>query len=89
MRVPPFKVEYECTDERLAEFGVSKRIIELSRQPFNRPGGLDFDVQYALSVMDARENVALAALASNNPDVRHVWYPPCAAEPLMGFVRSN
>ncbi len=79
------KIDYQVTDEQLLAFGVQPRIIDLAKKPFLRPGGQDFDIPYALAVWDARDRVSLAALAINNPEVRHVTFPPHA--PYMGLVR--
>ncbi len=53
---------------------VSARIRELAKQPFIRPrnyhpweGWGEFDMQWALSVWDARERVQLEELANANP----------------------
>lgn len=78
-------LDYNVTDEQLRTFGVPERIVTLAKQPFLRPGGQDLDLPYAMAVWDARDQVSLAALAINNPDVRHVVFPPHA--PYMGLVR--
>lgn len=85
-----FKIDYDVTDEQLLAHGISNRVIELSRQPFMRPGGIDFDIRYALSVMDASEEVSLAALSINNPD-KPVHFPPCedVRDARMGFVPNT
>lgn len=83
-----FKIDYDVTDEQLLAWGSPKRIIELARQPFMRHGGIDFDIKYALSVMDASEAVSLAALSINNPD-KHVYFPPCEIGARMGFVPNS
>jgi hypothetical protein len=76
------KVDYIARDEDLLRF-VNQRVLTLSRQPFLRDGGIDFDIRYALAVWDAKDCVSLAALAVNNPGVP-VHFPPHA--PYMGLV---
>jgi hypothetical protein len=73
------------TDAQLLAYGLSQRIIDLAKQPFIRPGARDFDIPYALAVWDAKDQVSLAALAINNPDTKHVWFP--LHDPYMGLVR--
>lgn len=93
MADPAFKLDYDVTDEQLIAFGISKRTIELSRQPFMRKSnGKGFempglDLQYALAVWDAKDQVSLAALCINNPGRGHVSFPP--GDPYMGFVRAR
>lgn len=85
--MPDFALNYSVTDDQLRQFGLSERVIELAKQPFLRQGGVDFDVPYALAVWDARDDVALAALAINNPQAKHVFFPPHA--PYRGRVRPD
>ena len=79
------KIDYTVSDEQLISSGVQPRIIKLSKQPFMRPGGVDFDIPYAMSVWRAIDTVCLYSLAINNPDEKHVYFPPHA--PYMGLVR--
>jgi hypothetical protein len=79
------KVNYEVTEAQLLGYGLSQRIIDLAKQPFIRSGARDFDVQYALSVWNAKDEVSLAALAINNPNEKSIGFPP--HDPYMGLVR--
>jgi hypothetical protein len=45
----------------------SDRVRELSRQPFIRPGGVDFDIPYAMAVWDARDTVWLEDEVNAHP----------------------
>lgn len=45
----------------------SDRIRELAKQPFLRPGGVDFDIPYAMAVWDARDIVWLEDEANAHP----------------------
>lgn len=78
-------INYNVTDEQLLEYGISQRIITLSKQWWMRDGQVDFDIPYALSIWDAKDTVSLAALAINNPN-ENVRFPPHAA--YMGLVIS-
>ena len=78
-------LNYEATDEQLLAAGLDAKTLRLSKEPVLRPGARDIDLAYLNSVMDAREQRDLHALAVNNPDVKHVVYPPHA--PRMGYVR--
>lgn len=77
-------LNYEVSDAQLVGFGIAQRIIDLSRQPFMRTGGVDFDIPYAMAIWDASDTVSLAALAINNPG-KAVRFPPCGRA-YMGFV---
>lgn len=82
-------INYDVTDNQLLDFGLSARIIELARQPFMRKSNgkgfemPDFDIPYAMSILDAKDNVSLASLAINNHG-ESVHFPP--NDPYMGFV---
>ncbi|MBK8810765.1 MAG: hypothetical protein IPN69_08555 [Acidobacteria bacterium] len=79
------KIDYTATDGQLIEAGLSPRIIELAKQPFMRPGGIDFDIPYAMAVLDAREKADLYALHINNPG-KNVYFPPIPGKATMGLV---
>jgi hypothetical protein len=94
------KIDYTVTDEQLRAYGIEQRIIDLSRQPYLRVEGKtgaaawqvqDIDLAYVNRINEAKDRVALAALAINNPDEKHVWYPPHfpMGEALMGIVRHD
>ncbi len=78
---------YEVTREELLAHGISQRTITLAEQTFMRQGQVDFDIQYALAIWDARDRVSLAALIVNNPTERSISFPP--GRPYMGLVRSQ
>lgn len=42
-------------------------MIKQAAQPFIRPGATDFDMRYALEILDARDRLTLAALIEANP----------------------
>ena len=46
---------------------ISQRIRELAAQPFHRPGGIDFDIKYALAIWDARDRVRLDDEINTHP----------------------
>jgi hypothetical protein len=77
---------YEATDEQLLKY-LPRRVLELAKQPFLRPGGVDLDIRYSLAVWEAKDRVSVAALAINNPGLRHVWFPPIHPTPWIGLVR--
>lgn len=58
----------------------------MSKQWWMRKGQVDFDMQYALSIWDAKDKVNLASLAINNPN-ENVHYPK--DDPYMGLVRDK
>jgi len=88
---PNLVVDYTVSDDQLVAFGISPRIIALSRQPFMRPyNGNTFempslDLQYVESICQAQDTVSLAALAINNPHVKNIHFP--IGCPYMGFCR--
>lgn len=79
------KIDYQVTEQQLLDYGLSMRIITLAKEWWMRKGQVDFDIQYALSIWEAKDKVNLAALAINNPQLKSVHYPPHA--PYMGMVR--
>lgn len=94
------KIDYNVTDEQLRAFGIEQRIINLSRQPYLRPEGKkgeaaweeqSLDFSWVNRIDEAKDRVALAALAINNPNEKYVWYPPHfpMSEALIGLVRHE
>ena len=80
-------IDYSVTKPALLAYGISERTITLSEQPFMRPGQIDFDIQYALAIWDARDRILLAALVINNPTEKYVRFPP-NGNAYMGVVRD-
>ena len=67
----------------LLEHGVPQRIIDLSEQPYIRPGAVDIDQKYMLAVLDAQDTVDLHVLSIKKPGVPVCWPPHY---PRMGLV---
>ena len=78
-------LNYDATDAQLLAAGLDAKTLRLSKETVLRPGAVDLDLGYLNAVMDAREQRDLHALAVNNPDMRHVTFPPHA--PRMGYMR--
>lgn len=91
------KVDYNVTDEQLRAFGIGQHTIDVSRLPYMRPQSgntwerQDIDMAYVNRINEAKDRVALAALAINNPDEKYVWYPPYLprGEALIAMVRHD
>lgn len=63
---------------------VDDRIRELANRWPMRPGQVDFDIGYALSIADASDRVALEALVNANPG-----QPVTLPMQNMGFVPNK
>lgn len=46
---------------------VSDRVREMAKEPFNRLGATDLDLEYLLRIWDAKERVILEDLANSKP----------------------
>ncbi len=65
---------------------ISDRIRQLAAQPTLRPGALVFDMAYARSVMEARDEVQLEALAAEHPRSAIRMYIRHGDQASMGLV---
>jgi hypothetical protein len=62
------------TDDQLKEFGVSQRVIDLSRQPYLRPGAVNLDVPYMNSIIEAQIRIEFAQMCLKWPDQDHEYF---------------